>query len=94
MSENDECYNNEDGCLPNCQCDLFTGWKPSGKKDGKCIHPFLGNGKLDDLYSSVGFLRKEECDSGLNCDEYGFCIDGDWYCEECLNEEFRKEIVA
>ena len=27
-------------------------------------------------------------------EEYGFCIDGDWYCEECLNAEFRKEIVA
>ena len=27
-------------------------------------------------------------------EEYGFCIDGDWYCEECLNAEFKKEIVA
>lgn len=25
-------------------------------------------------------------------DEYGYDVDGDWFCEDCMKREFRKRI--
>ena len=33
----------------------------------------------------------EGCDEFIQ-DEFAFCIDGSWYCECCMNENFRKEV--
>jgi len=31
------------------------------------------------------------CDEPIQ-DEYGYKIIGEWYCEDCMNREFRKYI--
>ena len=33
----------------------------------------------------------EICEERIQ-DEYGICIDGTWYHEECFNNEYRKSI--
>lgn len=32
------------------------------------------------------------CDEPIQ-DEYAYYIDGSWYCERCMNENFRREVL-
>lgn len=34
----------------------------------------------------------EYCEQPIQ-DEYAYYIEGVWYCERCMNENFRKEVV-
>ena len=34
----------------------------------------------------------EYCEQPIQ-DEYAYYIEGAWYCERCMNENFRKEVV-
>ena len=34
----------------------------------------------------------EYCEEPIQ-DEFGYYIEGAWYCEKCMNENFRKEVL-
>lgn len=34
----------------------------------------------------------EYCEEHIQ-DEFGYYIEGAWYCEKCMNENFRREVV-
>ncbi|BFU18175.1 protein tyrosine kinase domain-containing protein [Entamoeba histolytica] len=75
MAKDEECLRGSEGCLANCQCQQDVGWVVD-KKEQRCISTQCGNGKIDELYDINGYLRTEDCDSGLNCDTFCKCIDG------------------
>jgi hypothetical protein len=52
-----------DGCLPNCTCDLKSGYRPTKPPAIGCTK--CGNGLIDD---------GEECDGGLGCDNNCHCL--------------------
>ncbi|ELP94153.1 serine-threonine protein kinase, putative [Entamoeba invadens IP1] len=70
----EECRRGREGCLPNCQCQFSANWFPT--KSQQCKHKLCGNGEIDDLYDAYGFVRREECDGGVNCGETCFCLPG------------------
>ncbi|ELP90945.1 hypothetical protein EIN_362980 [Entamoeba invadens IP1] len=46
-------------------------------KAGVCVYDKCGNGMIDNYYDSNGkFIRKEECDGGVNCNITCQCIEG------------------
>ncbi|KAL7721320.1 Serine-threonine protein kinase [Entamoeba marina] len=66
------CEVGTEGCLPNCNCD--SNYVSSSDKT--CIPNLCGNGNIDEVYSIDGYVRTEECDGGVNCDQTCKCLIG------------------
>ncbi|KAL7720545.1 Protein tyrosine kinase domain-containing protein [Entamoeba marina] len=67
-----DCLLGSEGCLPNCHCG--DGFSVSNTT--KCVADVCGNGKIDTYNDIDGSSIIEECDSGLNCNQYCRCYEG------------------
>ncbi|EMD48365.1 protein tyrosine kinase domain containing protein [Entamoeba histolytica HM-1:IMSS-B] len=74
IGNDEECKQGTEGCTKNCFCE--DGYYVSINKKG-CKPISCGNGVINDVYNGKGdFVRKEECDGGVNCNKYCYCING------------------
>ncbi|ELP90619.1 serine-threonine protein kinase, putative [Entamoeba invadens IP1] len=74
LGSGDECKQKSEGCQTGCTCDTSLNYT---SKSGVCVSDKCGNGMIDNYYDSNGkFIRKEECDGGVNCNITCQCIEG------------------
>ncbi|ELP87616.1 serine-threonine protein kinase, putative [Entamoeba invadens IP1] len=70
-----QCYRNSEGCHESCQCFINYGYHVT--EEHYCKNILCGNNKSDIYYDDKGnFIREEDCDGGLNCDNYCRCVEG------------------
>ncbi|BFU18178.1 protein kinase domain containing protein [Entamoeba histolytica] len=69
-----ECVQGDEGCRTDCICESSSfKFSPTLKQ---CVPILCGNNQIDDINLNGIFLRKEECDGGINCDETCHCLLG------------------
>ncbi|ELP84928.1 serine-threonine protein kinase, putative [Entamoeba invadens IP1] len=71
----EECKRSEYGCVQNCYCDTANGFF-FNNTSFKCQSINCGNYKIDQVRWGTNSLKDEECDSGVNCNDQCFCIEG------------------
>ncbi|EKE37727.1 hypothetical protein ENUP19_0219G0049 [Entamoeba nuttalli] len=73
LTSNIECLRKNEGCSQTCSC--LNGFVPL-KGSSRCIPKKCGNKRIDTIIDNLNGKRREQCDSGTNCNQFCECIDG------------------